>query len=348
MEPELLIWNLDGPVIDTSDSYPSTIRRTVQDYFSMFLNIQGVGSLVQREDIQAWRLAGGFHNPIELTTAFIRYLLSLLPGQFPRNNAPRGVAEAISFLRRGSQPVQNLSREFFEERVDFQGVAKRIGEAGGGRKGLVKVIRGGWSHSLLMDEGEGNLVRLLFLEIYLGRKQFARLERQQPRLYRGPGQFENETLVLEVGVFEQLHGRYRGRMALVTSRPLEQARVVTRERNLERLFDTIVAGEDMAGEEARLRRVGEPESLEPPHPYMVLEAASRLDPGGSRGAVYIGDAPVEMRAATRAAATGERPVTGWGLITPAAETALLRQYLMEAGAEEVFDSPAALAARLLD
>jgi HAD superfamily phosphatase len=345
--PDLLIWNLDGPIVDTRESYPSAIRRTVQTYFSLFLNIQGAGSLVQLADVQAFRLAGGFHDSVDLSAALIRYLLSLLPGQFPSNRAPRGIEEAISFLRKASASLQKLPADFLAERADFQATAEAVRQAGGGRQGLARVVRGGWSHPLLMDEGEGDLVRQLFQEIYLGRKHFARLERAQPRFHKGPGQVENETLLSDIGTFERLHGRYRGRMALVTNRSLAEAQLVLRQHNIEKLFDTVVAHEEIVSEEARLRRLGQAEALEPPHPFTVLEAAARLDPDGARSAVVIGDTPDEMVAATRAAATGGRPVAGWGLVTSSLERDALQVRLAEAGAVAVFDSVADLVNRLL-
>jgi phosphoglycolate phosphatase-like HAD superfamily hydrolase len=301
VEPELLIWEMDGPVIDTSESYLSTIRRTIQTYFSVFLNLQGVGSLVRAEDIQAWKLAGGFHDPIELSAAITRYLLSLLPGELPRNRPARGVAEAISFLRRSTREIQHLPNSYFEERADLQGTAEAVRKSGGGRRAVARVVKGGWSHPLLMDEGEANLVRTVFLEIYLGRKHYSRLHHQPHRFHRGPGQIENETLLVDVGTFERLHGRYRDHMALVTSRTLDMALLTTREQRIDKLFDTVVAQEDIVSEEARQRRMGQAGSLQPPHPFVILEAAARLDPGGERSALYITDTPEGIEMATRAA-----------------------------------------------
>lgn len=345
--PDLLIWHLDGPIVDTSESVPSAVRRTVQNYFSLFLNIQGAGSFMQPADVQTFTLAGGFHDPVTLAASLIRYLLSLLPGQFPHNRPPRGIAEAIAFLRKSSLPIQHLSAEHFQARADFPATADAIRSAGGGRRGVAKVVRGGWAHPLLMDEGEANLVRQLFREIYLGRKHFARLERAQPRFYRGPGQIESETLLSDIGTFERLHGRYRGSMALVTDRPLAEASTILGRLKVEKLFDAVVAHEEIVSEEARLRRLGQTETLEPPHPYTILEAAARLDPNGTRSALLIGNTPDEMLAAQRAADAGPRPFVGWGLVTPSPNREALRARLVEAGAAEVFDSAADLAHRLL-
>ena len=58
-----LVFDMDGVLVDVSESYRETIQRTVEQF---------TGSRVTREDIQSWKNRGGWNDDWALSTAMIR------------------------------------------------------------------------------------------------------------------------------------------------------------------------------------------------------------------------------------------------------------------------------------
>ncbi|MDQ4079083.1 MAG: HAD family hydrolase [Chloroflexota bacterium] len=349
MKPELLIFHLNGAVIDVSHSVDTAVRRTVQSYLAYFLGISGSGALVSEEDVEWFRVVAGLENPWELATGMLRYVLSLLPKPLRKGSPPTNPGEAVAVLKKRRGPVEDLSLADVREKADFAAAAERIRDAGGGLEGVAEMV-GGWEHPLLMAEGEvqeGNLVRHLFQEIYLGRQTFGRLERMHARFYRGAGMIENERLLLGPGTLERIRAHYRRRMAAVTEWTREMAQLSMNHLKIGSVFDALITWEDLVAEEARLQRLGEERQLRKPHPFVLLDAAAHLDPNGTRPAVYIGNTPDDMRAARAAAETDERPFLAWAILTASSNPQRLKARLEEAGAERIFDQPSELMDALL-
>src|SRR4030042_5694897 len=75
---DLLIFDMDGVLVDVSRSYRQAIQRTVQIYFETCLGLEkGRRHLITKEDISLFKSTGGFNNDWELTSALILYLLSI-------------------------------------------------------------------------------------------------------------------------------------------------------------------------------------------------------------------------------------------------------------------------------
>lgn len=63
MAQPILIFDMDGVLVDVSESYRETIQRTVEHF---------TGNRVTREDIQDWKNRGGWNDDWALSTAMIR------------------------------------------------------------------------------------------------------------------------------------------------------------------------------------------------------------------------------------------------------------------------------------
>lgn len=336
MTPELLIFDLDGTLIDVHNSYREAIRRTVQAYFGEVLGLRGSAHLVTHRDIQAFKLAGGLNNDWDMSAALIRYLLSLLDKSPRVSHEVANTHEAARALRRAGERLTMTLPEL-RQRADFEGAAERLRQAGGGLAGLGKVL-GSVEHPLLFYGGDlagHNLVQRLFQEFYLGRRHFGRLHSAQAYFYRGPGLIEQERLLVARSLLQQLDSATDHKLGIATGRPEAEARLALDQFAISGHFRALVTYQDIVAEEARLARRGEQANLGKPHPFMLLEAAERLDPGGKRPAVYIGDTPDDIIAATRAAE--QRPFVGWGALWGVIEPESLRARLIEAGAERLLD-----------
>ncbi|HBY92569.1 MAG TPA: hypothetical protein DEP84_01180 [Chloroflexi bacterium] len=341
MPPELVIFDLDGTLVDVRSSYREAIRRTVQAYFGQVLGLRGNTPLVTHRDIQAFKLAGGLNNDWDMSAALIRYLLALLGEVSPLLHQVTNTHEAARTLRRAGNRLKITLGEL-RSRADFETAADQLRQAGGGLAGLATLV-GTVEHPLFFYGGEltgHNVIQRLFQEFYLGRRHFSSLHRAQPYFYRGPGLIEQETLMVGRAHLQRLDCATGHKLAVATGRPHAETHLALEMFQIGRYFRAVVTHEDVVAEEARLARVGEPENLSKPHPFALLEAADRLDPDGQRLAAYIGDTPDDIFAATGAAL--QRPFVGWGALWTATEPETLRSALLGAGAERVLEHPSEL------
>ena len=126
-------------------------------------------------------------------------------------------------------------------------------------------------------------------------------------LYQGdgkgtPGLRDKETLIVSIGLIEELKRRCSKGIAVVTGRPREEALYFLELHGLTDLFATVVTMDD---------------APDKPDPAPVKLALERL--GASPGeAMMVGDTPSDVIAAKRAG------VQGFGVLTPAANASMLQ------------------------
>ena len=74
---DILIFDMDGVLIDVSKSYRKTIRRTIQIYLEYCLGVErGRRSWITHKEISLFKSVGGFNNDWDLTSGLLLYLLS--------------------------------------------------------------------------------------------------------------------------------------------------------------------------------------------------------------------------------------------------------------------------------
>jgi HAD superfamily hydrolase (TIGR01548 family) len=75
---DILIFDMDGVLIDVSKSYRKTIQRTVQIYLETCLGFaRSRRGWITNEEISLFKSVGGFNNDWDLTSGLLLYLLSL-------------------------------------------------------------------------------------------------------------------------------------------------------------------------------------------------------------------------------------------------------------------------------
>ncbi len=118
---DVLIFDMDGVLVDVSESYRDAVRLTVQTYLQDVLRVAPArGDWVSREDVAALKMAGGFNNDWDLTVALVRYFLArrdaLNVASFARSvQAQGGGLDAVRVIL-GDQPVDaDRVKRIFEE-----------------------------------------------------------------------------------------------------------------------------------------------------------------------------------------------------------------------------------------
>lgn len=326
--PPLLIFDMDGVLVDVRTSYRAATAQTVQRYLGDCLGISPPPGLVMQAAIEACKMMSGFNNDWDVTAGLIGFFLAHLP-PLPAPSAPPANLDAIlTLLAQTPCPADAGAR--LAEAVDrLPTLIEPVRRAGGGLHNLRQAI-GDRNQHLVFYDGEPtttSLVLRLFQETYLGPALFAQTCHAQPRFWRTPGLIETETLLVKLETLAGLARRHR--LAIATGRPLAEAAYTIQRLGLTPFFEAFITHDDVAAAEEAAAAAGQSVRLSKPSPWPLLSAASRLDPGGALAAAYLGDMPDDMMACQRARA--QRPFLAIG-VTAAGGEALAR-HLRTAGAD---------------
>lgn len=346
---DLLIFDVDGVLVDVSMSYRQAIEQTVQTYFETCLGLKkGHRNLVTKEDISLFKSIGGFNNDWDLTSALILYLLSVsgIPPS-ARRKSFSNIGELVEYLKTRSAPHHPGVNRLLEKKKLAPWI-QRIQSCGGGVRGLRLALRetkgtswDGWVYGS-GDIDKENLIKRIFQELYLG-KQFTKSTHLHPLFHTGRGYYLKEQLLIPRNILASL--RKRVRMGIASGRPRFEALLALKRFQILPLFDPIVTLEECEKEEQRiLRKTGAQVKRTKPHPYPILRVAKETGTGRLRSA-YIGDVVDDMHAARAAKKTLD--VAAIGFLCGHANKKSAKEALSAAGADRVIEKPEDLL-RLLD
>ena len=98
---DILIFDMDGVLIDVSKSYRKTIQRTVQIYLETCLGFtRSRRGWITNEEISLFKSVGGFNNDWDLTSGLLLYLLSLSGiSSLSKRRRFASIEETLSYLK---------------------------------------------------------------------------------------------------------------------------------------------------------------------------------------------------------------------------------------------------------
>ncbi|MBI5159008.1 HAD-IA family hydrolase [Candidatus Micrarchaeota archaeon] len=283
-----VVFDVDGVLVDVSGSYREAIVRTVNGY----LNKVGVRSkrMFSKPDVQAFKNAGGFNDDWNLTYAGVLYCLLNALGE------KRSLKDFLARVEKFGGGLKGVERLACESRL--------WGE-----------VRRCWrTDDCICD----NPIKRLFQENFLGRKFFREVYGFASR-GRKKGLIGCESLFLSEPVLSRLRDCFK-LMGVFTGRPRFEAMVLFEREKIARLFDCIVASEDVS------RGKPDPQGLK-----MVLRKL-KLKPSEC---CYVGDSVDDVRAARRARMVAVGTVYH---LKNASEKRKLKKLFYENGASVVVES----------
>lgn len=311
---DVLLFDMDGVLIDVSDSYRTATRATVQFYLERLLGLAPfAGDLVSRDDVAALKLAGGFNNDWDLTTALIKYFLSLME----------------------TLPYSVVTVADLAARKDIATFARQVAAYGGGLEAVQKILGTTNDHLLFAagDLRDSHLVKRIFEEVYLDEELFQAEYGEARRFIQTDGLIHREKLIPRQETLIALSGR--AALGIATGRPRAQAQFALASTGIADLFRAVIALEDaQVAEQKYFEENGVRISLSKPHPFALLECARKI--GGARFA-YVGDTPDDIRAAN--AAKGERHFVSIGCLAVADDKDKMRHVFERAGADMIIEHP---------
>jgi HAD superfamily hydrolase (TIGR01548 family) len=312
----LIVFDMDGVLIDVSRSYRETVRRTARLFFKPAAGWNGLPDpLFPLSDLAGLKLLGNCNNDWDLSFAAICLLCSLVENRelrdgtdvwerYTRSLSRWNVEPLGRFLRSTGEPLTQL---FHRSRLPADGDPLRIFYTG--------------------EAGRGNLIKQLFQELYLGAELFRSTYSSAPRVHNGTGLILQEALLPDHRTLRHLAAH--NDLAVATGRPRPEAEYGLERFGIAPLFQAVLTLDDCLAEEKRiLEEEGRAARRVKPHPYM-LEAIARRRPYDRR--YYVGDMPDDMIAA------GKARFAGVGLASSDSEAAAQRAALLQSGAQVLIE-----------
>ena len=323
-KPKLIVFDMDGVLIDVSGSYREAVRKTVRLFFSGSKGAEKLPDpLFSLTELAKLKQTGGLNNDWDLTALTLHLLFALVrkpagplcdaePSDAGEVIRRSDVSELAEFLRKGPCPLMTL-----------------LGLHGRRNDPFVAQCQQG-------DVCTGNRIKRIFQEIYLGRSLFPVHYREEPMFFHEEGLIHREKSLLDAALLQVLARDQI--LAIATGRPGSEAEFPLDRFGLRQYFDAVITLDDSTREEEKIfLERGERVSLKKPNPYMLDQIPKMIERSFGE-CYYLGDMPDDMQAA-RASQNGYR---GVGVILGATEPENLRRELLQAGADFVVTNPGEL------
>ena len=317
---KLILFDMDGVLIDVSGSYRETVRQTAGLFFKTAPSSETLPEpLFPLADLAAVKQSGGLNNDWDLSCRVISLLFNVIEkppvyeGKDPWDRYREtirqcNVADLAEFLEATPMPLSALLHKAGETRNAF----------------IYGLYRG--------DVGSGNIIKQIFQEVYLGKDLFEATYGTAPQFYLDEGYNHREQLLMDKHILAELAENHI--VAIATGRPRAEADYPLDHFDIRKYFTSVMALEDCLEEEARLLKMESKKvSLSKPDPYM-LDAIAASCKDLFTESYYIGDMPDDMIAA-RKSATGYKAV---GMIMSAPDQASLKKELERAGADFIIEN----------
>lgn len=291
MEPDVIIWDIDGVLVDVRNSYRKAIIETVQYYFTGLIGLDLEKKLITFRDTQRFKLAGRFNDDWKVTYAsvlcFLTKLVHELDGEIVAGDPGGDVLGMVSELRKlGTTRCLDLE-------LDLEDITGKIKMHEGGLEGTKKALEeiSGRDYKVAEKFWFQPLIKRVFQELYLGKLLFREKYGEEPLFIKGEGFIWNEKPLIDSVTLKKLRERFF--MGVATGRERFEAEFVLNKHGFKRFIplDLIISSEDIA--------IGKPE------PDQLLECKRRICEKYDLSeketkAVYVGDSIDDVVASKKA------------------------------------------------
>ena len=315
----LIVFDMDGVIMDVSGSYRDVVRQTTKLFFHLARGAEKLPDpLFALSDLAALKQSGGLNNDWDLTFVVINLLFCLVnrPAIHESRDAwtrYRGtigscnVAPIATFLKSNNNPLISLLKKYGQPENKF----------------IEGLYHG--------DVGSGNIIKQIFQELYLGKNLFQSTYHLAPEMYSGEGYILREAVLIDRSVLDDLFKE--NVLAIATGRPKAEAEYPLNHFDLKKYFTLVLTLDDCLEEEKKIfEKSAKKVSLSKPNPFM-LDAIVKSCRQSFTGLYYVGDMPDDMLAAARSR-FGFKSI---GILVSAPDKPELQRELKRAGADYLID-----------
>jgi len=206
LRPEIIVFDIDGVLIDTLPSFRVAVSRTVQYYITEILEYDDTGLFILPEEVQFFKIAGGFNDDWVLSQSIILFF----------------IYKAITSGLKDTRSVRLIPPSF----EDFTRDISCIGD------GLEKVENyiSNIDNNIISEiksKLDKKLVIRIFQEIYAGSEDMKRLYGSEPLLGKEEGLWKRERIILNRRLLipDLFYGIYTGRTASETDLALNMLKL---------------------------------------------------------------------------------------------------------------------------
>ncbi len=285
----LVIFDMDGVLIDVSKSYRDAVRQTATLFFKSAKASELLPKpLFPLSDLACLKQSGGLNNDWDLTCLVISLLFAMVPAASTHLPKRRKGADAWQTY---IKTIQNTDVTLLVQYLKAHSYPLTALLADKGKQ--INAFIG----SLYMGEvGRGNVIKQIFQEIYLGPKLFKATYCLDTSAWHDEGLMHRETVLFDHRFLERL--AQNNILAIATGRPAQEAEYALDHFNLRKYFTVVYTLDDcLKAERTILKREGRTVSLTKPSPYMLDIIAYKRHHEVSQF-YYIGDMPDDMVAAS--------------------------------------------------
>ncbi len=172
---DTLVFDIDGVLIDVNGSYRKTVCKTVQFYFKEMLRFQGSQNLINPEEVEYFKMAGGFNNDWDLTSAVVLFYLL---------KARENDLKDIDKLRNCEPDIKTFTT--------------RVLPSGGGLGKVIDLFKKDINiKAEIFSKWDKNLITKIFQEIYAGEEYCFNIYGFYPSLIKKDGLIKQERIVID-------------------------------------------------------------------------------------------------------------------------------------------------------
>ncbi len=324
---EKLIFDFDGVLVQTSQSYRQTVKKVVDYYFLEILGLTGEeGKLATLRDIQKFKDTGLYNNDWNLSYAFITYYLTLIMRELEQKNALKEFTKRFSKLRfsdiksflQSLLEVSNFLRRYEITATDLADLKDNgiinldlfLTQAKLEKPKPIETSLVGVDPEIAEDEQnvvrklvpydleKPDLLKRLFEETYLGKELFIKFY-GVPSFFKFDGSFlDKEMFILTKETMDMLRRRF-GKLGIYSGRPRTQGMYILEKYDYGGYFDekcSVFLG-DLLKSEGEMKKLGKPD------PTLFIELIEKLVDRETRVA-YVGDGIADAQLVENARSEG--------------------------------------------
>ena len=307
-----LIFDFDGVLVQTSQSYRQTVRKVVDYYFLKILGLEGEeGKLATLRDIQKFKDTGLYNNDWNLSYAFITYYLTLLMRELEQKSALKDFTKRFynlqfsdikSFIQSLIE-VSNFLRRYEVNKTDLANLKDNgivnldlfLAQANLEKPKPIETSLVGIDPEVVEDEQrlvrklvpydleKPDLLKRLFEETYLGKDLFNKFY-GVPSFFKFDESFlDKETFIPTKETLDLLRRQF-GEFGIYSGRPRTQGMYILEKYDYTGYFDekrSVFLG-DLLKSEVEMEKLGKPD------PTLFIELIEKLVDRGT-GVAYVGD-----------------------------------------------------------